>query len=243
MTNNQAWLTTYRPRPTAPTRLVVFPHAGGSASFYRPWADLLPPTFELQIVQYPGRENRMAAPMIDTMEALVAAVAEALVTDSRRTVLFGHSLGASAAYEVLRLLQPMGVPITRLCLSSREFAPGTTPSRPATPRTDASLMRSITRLGGTPAAVLEDPDLRAMLLDIVRNDYLLLDRYHLAPPAEPLPGIELSTLTGAQDPEVRPGRMKAWSSTTTGPHSHHVFPGDHFYLTAHTPQILKLITA
>lgn len=243
MPDKSPWLMTYRTMPAADTRLVVFPHAGGCASFYRPWAELLPPFCELQVIQYPGRESRTGDLMIDTMGALATGAAEALSANPRRTILFGHSMGAAVAYETLRLLKPTQPKVTRLCISARELTPAAPSPSPATPRTDEALLRSMKALGGTPTAVLEDSDLRAMLMDIVRNDYLLLDRYHTILPAQPALDVELLTLAGDQDPEVDPVRVKAWSATTTGAHSHQVFRGGHFYLTSHLPRILELATS
>ncbi|MEK8104564.1 thioesterase domain-containing protein [Micromonospora sp. M12] len=49
------WIRALRPRsqPTA-MRLVCFPHAGGSATFYHPLSRLVDADIEILAVQYPG---------------------------------------------------------------------------------------------------------------------------------------------------------------------------------------------
>ncbi|MYV91372.1 thioesterase, partial [Streptomyces sp. SID1034] len=42
----RTWFRCYWPRPGARRRLVIFPHGGGSASFYRPFAKRMPPWVE-----------------------------------------------------------------------------------------------------------------------------------------------------------------------------------------------------
>ncbi|MFD8411434.1 thioesterase II family protein [Streptomyces sp. NPDC059650] len=242
MSKTSSWLVTHRRNPSAERRVVCFPHAGGSASFFRTWAEHLGPDVELQAVQYPGRENRLAEPLMASMGELAAGAAEALSADRRReTILFGHSMGAAVAYETLRLLEAAGTShVTRLCVSGREMAgfPGPVDSGP---RGDADLLATMADLGGTRSAVLDDPDLRAMVLDIIRNDYHLIDTYRPDPEATPV-SAEVVALTGDRDPRVDVAQVRAWESVTTGAFSLRVFPGDHFYLTSHVRSLLDIAT-
>lgn len=103
-------------------RVVVCPHAGGSASYYRrlvtppgrgdagvpgsgsPFAGApFAGAPEVVAVQYPGRETRFGEPFATTVTDLlgdVAAPVRALLADDVPTVLIGHSLGASVAVRI-----------------------------------------------------------------------------------------------------------------------------------------------
>ncbi|MCA1217780.1 thioesterase II family protein [Streptomyces sp. 8L] len=215
-------------RPERPARrLVCFPHAGGAASFYRGWRQYTDPAVELLAVQYPGRENRMREPLIPTMERLAPAVSEELLAlPPLPTVLFGHSMGAAVAYESLLLMERAGsTDVTRLCVSGR----GLDTAQDTAPRTDEDVIRAVTSLGGTNATVLDDPDLRELLLPIIRNDYHLIDAYRRADDA-PLLRADLHALTGDRDPRVTPGEAEKWRTATSGSFALTVLPGDHFYL-------------
>ncbi|WP_246101142.1 thioesterase II family protein [Streptomyces cyaneus] len=236
------WLARYRANPSAARRVVCFPHAGGSASFYRPWAQHLGPTYELLAVQYPGRENRYAEPLIPALDEIAAAAAHALLAEPvRETVLFGHSMGAAVAYETLRILEAEGAThFTRLCVSGRRITDFSEEIDPV-PRTDDELITAMTGLGGTQTEVLHEPDLREMFLPIIRNDYHLIDTYR--PPRDATPiRADVIALLGDNDPQVDRRQATEWASVTAGTFASHVFPGGHFYLMDHAQQVIELIT-
>lgn len=53
-TNSEIWIRRFHPASGAVTRLVVLPHARGSASFYFPLSRALAPRFDVLAVQVPG---------------------------------------------------------------------------------------------------------------------------------------------------------------------------------------------
>ncbi|MFI9324907.1 thioesterase II family protein [Kitasatospora aureofaciens] len=235
-----SYLNRYSTPPHPALRLVCFPHAGGSASFFRSWAAHLDPSVELLAVQYPGRENRFHEPLVPDLATLAEAAAEHLrPLPPLPTVLFGHSMGAAVAYESLLLLEALGdTPVTRLCVSGR--APDTPPR--TTDHTDEQLVEALKELGGTQAAVLHDPDLRELLLPILRNDYHLIDRYRRSPGAPRL-RADVLALTGDRDPQLTVEQARGWAATTTGGFTLHVLDGDHFYLVPAAAEVARLTTA
>ncbi|MER7482176.1 alpha/beta fold hydrolase [Streptomyces sp. NPDC126510] len=233
-----AYLTRHA-RPERPVRrLVCFPHAGGAASFFRPWSRYTGPSVELLAVQYPGRENRFREALISTMDPLVSAVADELRDlPPLPTVFFGHSMGAAVAYETLLRLEQAGAAahITRLCVSGRS------PDGAAGPavRTDEEVVEAVTSLGGTHAAVFDDPDLRQLLLPAIRNDYQLIDGYRRRNDA-PLLHTDVHALTGDRDPQVTPEQAAGWGAVTSGAFTLTVLEGDHFYLVPAAERVTRI---
>lgn len=231
------WLRVYVPVPDARLRLLCFPQVGGSASFYRGWAaPLAEAGVELLGVQYPGRENRMAEPPHTDMASLVDAFVAAFDVAGPIAV-FGHSMGASIAHEVTRRLDG----VTRLIVSGREAPHLHEPSEPAAYELpDADLVTLLRSLGGTPSAVWDEPELRDLLLPVIRADYALIERYLPAPHA-PM-AVPVTAITGDADPYVTPVEAAAWSRVTTGEFRLVVLPGDHFYLLPQQGAVLTEIT-
>ena len=103
------WIRGFHPGADGAPRLVCFPHAGGSATFYFPLSRALAPSMEVLAVQYPGRQDRRAEPCIDSIDGLADEIVDALrpLTD-RPMALFGHSMGAVLAYETARSWEALG---------------------------------------------------------------------------------------------------------------------------------------
>ncbi|MDG4782313.1 alpha/beta fold hydrolase [Micromonospora sp. WMMD961] len=234
------WLRRYQARPAAAVRLVCFPHAGGGAGSYRPWDTLLPSSVELVAVQYPGREDRFAEPPVAEMDELAGQVAGALrrVLD-RPYLVFGHSMGSAIAYETVQRLRRLGVAEPDALIVSGRPAPGEVTGGEVHLRDDTGLCDELTRLGGTPAEVLADPQLRRAVLRYVRSDYRLIETYRPAP-APPL-SCPVSVLRGGDDPELSAAQAAGWSRVTTGSLDVHTFPGDHFYLVPQRQAVVRTV--
>ncbi|WP_413105016.1 thioesterase II family protein [Streptomyces sp. Inha503] len=226
----QRWLRGPRPRRRPRLRLVCFPHAGGSARFFYPWLRELPTSVELLAVQYPGRDDRIDEPVLDRMDLLCEPLAKAVaeVADVP-LVLFGHSMGASVAFEVARRLDsPSSGPVRHLFVSARP-APFSADPALGPPRDDDTLVRELARLGGTDPTLFDDPEIRAALLPAIRGDYRLIEgyRYRAGPPLS----CAMTAVLGSHDPKVPHRLAEGWQAATTGTFTLRVMPGGHFYLS------------
>jgi pyochelin biosynthesis protein PchC len=224
----QDWLRPLRPEHSPMTRLVCFPHAGGSATFFRDWPRRLPPGIDLSGVRYPGREGRYGEPFAGTVEELADQATRALLPLLDVPVaIFGHSMGAAVAYEVaFRLEHDHGVVLRRL------FASGQRAPQLIRPQCqdsgDQAVLNRVRKLGSTETKALDDPELRELLLPVLRADFQLMDAYDPAPGR--LIGSPVTGLIGDRDPEVPVSHVQAWADATSADFDLRVFPGDHFYL-------------
>ncbi|OQS13374.1 hypothetical protein B0T36_19915 [Nocardia donostiensis] len=238
---SEEWVRTWAARPDARVRLVCFPHAGGAAGFFAPWAAAISPLIEVCAVQYPGRADRLAEECVQEMGQLVTAVAAALATEreTRSIALFGHSMGAAVAFEVaLALEHDYGRKPVHLFVSGRhaphEVVPGDMHRR-----SDDELIAELARLGGTHDELLADPALRAMFLPAVRGDFRLDETYRRS--GYTALSCPVTVVTGEQDGEVTPEQARRWSEVTVGGTRFESLPGDHFYLVPQAAAVISLI--
>ncbi|MFG3498315.1 thioesterase II family protein [Streptomyces sp. NPDC047928] len=223
-------------------RLICFPHAGGSAGAYLPLTRVLAPRLDVVAVQYPGRQDRRREPGVADITELARLVAERLTatsSDSRPYAFFGHSMGALLAYETARALRDRQAPApVRLFLSARG-APSTAPNPHDSLPDDTAILAAVRALGGTGAAVLDDPELVAMALPALRADYRALASYTWRP-GDPL-DTPFSVLCGLDDPVVGTAEAARWGEHTRAGSDLTLLPGGHFYLDQRLGDVAELI--
>ncbi|MDN5916867.1 MAG: alpha/beta fold hydrolase [Pseudonocardia sp.] len=226
----RGWLRCYRPQPAARIRLVCFPHAGGSASWFRQWAQHLPDAVELHAVQYPGREDRFGEKCLTDMRTLADGVTDALAPLLDRPVaLFGHSMGAAVAFEVAARMAGRGRGIPAHLFASARHAPhDPSPAADVHLRDDDGVVAELRRLGGTAGPLLDDPDLLPLVLPAVRADHELVETYRGHP--DRVLDCPITVLLGSDDTEVTPDQARGWLSSTRAAVDVEEFPGGHFYL-------------
>lgn len=234
------WVRRFHAANDDAPRLVCFPHAGGSASYFFSVAQALSPAVEVLAIQYPGRQDRHTEPLVDDIHVLADRIADNLTPWlDRPFAFFGHSMGAVVGYEVARLLQERGHRAEHLFASGRR-APSRYRDENVHKLGDDGVIAEIRRLNGTDSQVLQDEEVLRMVLGAVRNDYRAIETYvHRIGPKLDCP---VTALVGDQDPKTTIDEAESWSWHTTSAFELGVFRGGHFYLNSHRTEILRLIT-
>jgi surfactin synthase thioesterase subunit len=231
----------YGDGPGSGPRLYALPHAGGAASAYREWIAELAPVSRVVPVQLPGREGRYGEPMADSVQAVAAEAAKALIEHAPDGpfAVFGHSMGAVIAFELACALAEAGRAPASLVVSGHP-APHIRREGPAVHlMSDDQLRDHLASLGGTRAEILTDPALLELLAPTIRADYRLCDSY-VCERRTPLE-IPVSAIGGLDDPRVGAEDLLAWARTTVGPFRVRRFPGAHFYLSERRDEVLGFL--
>ncbi|MGW7057987.1 thioesterase II family protein [Streptomyces sp. NPDC054904] len=236
------------PRPRADRTLVCLSFCGGGTSAFRPWAEALPPSVELALYCYPGREGRFTDGFaVDWEDLLADALSAVRSLPARPFALLGHSMGAWVAFDLARRLEHGAGPAPSALIVSAADAPDrmaeTRKSVPATGRADSEILDWMREMGQASPEVLAEPELRRMAVDVFRADLRALDTYRHHPDARV--SAPLQVLYGALD-GVGADAAERWRPLAAGPFEIERVPGGHFYTPdawARLPERLSALRA
>lgn len=239
-TVHSAWIRQFHDPGADGPVLVCFPHAGGSASAHLPLSEELSAAAEVLIVQYPGRQDRLAEPALEDLRQMADRAAHALLPwRNRPLALFGHSMGSLLAYEVaLRLERRRGHALMGLVVSGRA-APSVPSDRGVHTMDDERLTGHLAELAGTPPALLADKDLLAAVLPSVRADFRAVETYR--DHAGHKVGCPISSYCGTKDAGVSRDGLGKWAEYTTGRWTTRLFDGGHFYLQSRKREVARAV--
>lgn len=234
------WVRRFHPSPEAGLRLVLFPHAGGSASYYFPLSQALAPDIEVLALQYPGRQDRRAEPCVTSVTELADLIfSELQPWTTGPFAFFGHSMGSILAFEVAQRYRSRLGRQPLWLFASGYPAPSRLPSGTVHLRDDAGVVRELKEVGGTDPQWLDNEDLLATILPTVRGDYQAIETHTWVP--EPPLDCPITHLVGSDDPHTSTAQSLAWEDHTGAEFARHVFPGGHFYLEEHRDAVVDLV--
>lgn len=227
---------------TPPTLLCV-PFAGAGPSFFHPWRELAGDRWRIATVDLPGRERRLLEePYRNVVEAAkteIDTVAAELGAGSR-TVLFGHSLGAVLAYELVHLLSQRDVHVERLIVSGSP-GPWTQRERRAAGLRGDEFLARVEEFAGFRHEALDHPEMRELILPTLQADCEMHEAY--VPSTDARVTVPICSLRGDHDGLVTAEEGRQWRDATTSDFSYVEFPGDHMYLVDQGREVLDVIEA
>lgn len=245
MANSQAtnsWLLNYKSNPRVLLRLFCFPYAGGGANIYRSWAAGVPVNVDVCPVEFPGRGSRLREPPFTRITRLVEALVESLSSYfDRPFVFFGHSMGAIIGFELARLLRKEGREgPTHLFVSGCRAPQWPRKISSTYDLPEAEFLAELRRLNGTPKEVFEHEELLQLTMPLLRADFEMVDTYRYS--AESPLDCPITAYGGLQDIEVAREQFEGWREQTTGRFLLRMLPGDHFFLHAAQPLLLRTLS-
>ncbi|MBT2393903.1 thioesterase [Streptomyces sp. ISL-1] len=229
-------------QPISPTVLICLPFAGAGASFFKKWQPLAPDEMRIIAVQLPGREERfLDDPHTDAAVAMDEAWSwvEPQLDGEERIAVFGHSLGAVLAHELVHRITGGGLPVERLFVSG-SAGPWKPRAKRASGLSDEEFLARVKNFAGYTHPAMQDPEMLELLIPVLRADVEMHENYH---PSFPGPlSTPITALRGAQDDLVDTAEAAQWAEATTTGFNQVELAGGHMYLTDSAETVLQLIS-
>jgi medium-chain acyl-[acyl-carrier-protein] hydrolase len=206
------------------------------------WAEEVHPDVEVGWALWPGRESRIREAPCSSIGELVSVLTTGLARWLDCSFMFyGHSLGAKIAFEVsreLRRRQQVGPVHLFVGACHAPQVPWHQPALHRLPE-EQFIEQVQNRYGGMPRQVIDDLELRALLVPALRADMRLVETYRYTP--EPPLGCPITAFGGAADRTVEPWALAAWRHQTCSNFQIHTVPGDHFFVHSSRQLLLQAI--
>lgn len=231
MNQKSVWLDSMSRCSDSLYRIICFPHAGASSSFFREWNTEQLPGAEVYAVCYPGRAARINEPLPLDIKKMAVEISTALISASNvPLVFFGHSMGAVVALETAVTLQAQGIELMHLFVSGSRN--GKLPLKVVLEeeKDDDVICEQIIQMGGTDPNIVSDPIFRELILPAIKADGKMFNEYEMK--LQMLLNCPITAIYGDEDThaDIRP-----WNQLTQLRFDEICVSGDHFYLVSSPP--------
>jgi len=222
-------------------RLFCLPYAGGNGAVFRGWQSKSPAWLQICPIELPGRGWRFADVMPRSIPELAHDIACSLRAHSDIPfALFGHSMGASIAYEVVRSLEgSRNRALCRLIVSAARAPFLDRLTLRTSDLSDGDFLEHVRNLGATPSEVLANPELMAVLLPMLRVDFAICERY--SPSGLYAIKTPITAFAGTEDPDISVSDVEAWGRISTTNFEIRRFPGGHFFIKSNEAAVVAAV--
>lgn len=190
-------------------------------------------------VHLPRRQDRIDEQSRLTPQDVATAIAGRVRTPY---ALYGHSMGARLAFEVVRELRRRGAPLPVCLFVGAAHAPHVPePLARLADMSEGDVIEQLIARAGAPAELRDDPDVRELVLPALRADFEWIKSYRFrTEPPLPLPIVACA---GADDRVLPPTAMLAWARHSAVGLGLHTVPGNHLFLQSAPDLLTRLLAA
>lgn len=224
-------------------RIICIYHAGGYASQYAILSKYLPKEIELLIYERPGLGSRIGEEQCTDWEQLKRVVFTELEPYLNKPyILFGHSLGASISFELVKQLQANKLPLPiNLCIGDRE-APPFPYMEYVHLLEDKEFKEILINEYDMSRDLLNNEDFSSFFLPMLRVEFKLANIYYkIFNPSDELVTCPITVFIPNSSKKLEES-ISAWSKFTTEAFEIIRVEGGHFFPTNNTEEFVpKLI--
>lgn len=212
--------------------LFCLPYAGGGSAIFHDWKEYLKDVATVKPLLLPGRERRInEIPPDNTQDLALNIFQEMSLGLEEPWAIFGHSMGASLAWEIAVIADKHNhIQNPKLLITSGRASPDLERlKKPIHSLPNGEFIEKLKELGGTPKAVLDNQEMMDLLLPILRGDFKRSETWE--PTSHILQSTPILSFGGTKDDESTLNRITPWASYTKSWHKNCLIPGGHFYIS------------
>ncbi|MEF2965794.1 amino acid adenylation domain-containing protein [Paenibacillus sp. M1] len=222
--------------------LFCIPYAGSSSALYHNWKNYIDDErIQLCNIELKGKGGRYNEEKYidfkDAVEDIYNTYIEQAIFDQEYAI-FGHSMGAVLAYELYYKIKENNMPLPKHIFFSSMRLPFQR-IEPIHELPKDKFLDYMLKLGGFDKDILENEELLDFCLEILRNDYRIMNTYTYQENREAL-DCKISVLYG--NDEILPQNYSRDLRTILGKQCEfYKFEGGHFFINNNFQQVIGLI--
>ncbi|MGC5328105.1 thioesterase II family protein [Brevibacillus sp. SYSU BS000544] len=223
-------------------KLFCIPQAGGTAAAYLKWKPYLHPSIELVGVELAGKGRRFSQPLYESVDEAVYDILSSIrkeISDCRYAI-FGHSMGALLAFELLHVLKTVGLDLPVCTFFSGKNPPHQAPYKYRHLLNDEEFWCEIREIGGTPEEIFVNSELKKMFSPILRRDFKLVETYKSSPERGTL-DCPFVVMHGSGDNLTSTKKQGEWAQYSKCKTTIHCFNGGHFFIFDSAEDVVNLV--
>lgn len=210
--------------------LICLPYAGGSSAIFSKWHKYFSKKIKILAIDYPGHGKKFHELLKTEVKLIVEAILPELPKNLSNCYLYGHSLGAIIAFEILRTLQEQHKPLPMHLIVSGANSPAFPDEEENIGQLSDNefLSKMQNRYKGFTQEILEQNELLQILIPIVRADVLASENYLFKESSKI--SCPITAIAGVDDKDIQLEKLMAWGNLTSKSFRHVLIPGDHLSL-------------
>lgn len=227
-------------KPSTKYRIICITHSGAYASQYAVLQKYLPDDVECIIYERPGSGARIGEKFCPNWETLIQDAVKSIEMHlDLPYIIFGHSLGGSIAFEVIKELEKLNKATSKyLAIGDRE-APNYPPDRMRHHLSDEDFGQMLINDYGMDENIVANSDIMELFLPVLKHDFQLADTY-FAKYGQVADKIKTNVVVFR--PHESNDTLQSqldWQNFSIGNFKLVDVPGDHFFVLKQTEYFMK----
>lgn len=224
-------------------QMFCFSHAGGTASFYDTFVDLLGSEIDVHPFEYSGHGKRYKEACYNNFSELANEAYDYILekqSDLSEYVLFGYSMGCIAVIEVLQKILNSQQIKKPFYVFLAAHAPCTIRNtlKGNSANCDEFIIDRTIQFGGIPDALIDNRIFWRTYLPLYKSDYSLIDSYEFSQLLLKT-NIPLSVFYSEEDTPYE--EVSEWNKFFLGKNNYYKFNGNHFFINENYSEIVRII--
>lgn len=219
-------------------QIFILHYAGGNSYSFQKLVEKLRPAFEVEAPELPGRGRRINEPLLlnkkDAIADLLRQIREK--RSGAPFVVFGHSMGASLGFHIVKELEALGDAPTCF-IASGNPGPNVKDLNQYAHLPRDQFFSKLREMGGITDELSANEELLEFFEPILRADFALLER------KEDAVSFKIKTpihaIMGNREEYVQ--HIENWRKYTSGNCQHNVLEGNHFFVFDHLDRVRAII--